>query len=162
MAEGSRTPRARPVDASRRRNTWTAADGTPFIPPTLRRSASTISVLDDFSLSDPPDISLFHLPDKLLDSPPKIMAASPVASPRLPSPPPIAEDQIGPTSPGPHSGNADAGSLESQEELNQNAYKRIRPGTKAADIPEGPPLMDLAQVSLDWDGTAGLCHHGHR
>jgi hypothetical protein len=62
------------------------------------------------------------------------------ASPRLPSPPPIPEDQLSPVSASP----------EQQQELFSNlqhaAERRIRPGTKAADMAEGPPLIDLSEV----------------
>jgi hypothetical protein len=69
------------------------------------------------------------------------------ASPRLPSPPPIPEDQLSPVSASP----------EQQQELFSNlqhaAERRIRPGTKAEDMAEGPPLIDLSEVraySLHW------------
>jgi hypothetical protein len=65
--------------------------------------------------------------------------ASP-ASPRLPSPPPIPEDQLSPISANP----------EQQKllfsNLDHNAARRIRPGTKAEDMAEGPPLVDLSEV----------------
>jgi hypothetical protein len=65
--------------------------------------------------------------------------ASP-ASPRLPSPPPIPEDQLSPISATP----------EQQQKLfsnlDHNAARRIRPGTKAEDMAEGPPLVDLSEV----------------
>lgn len=67
---------------------------------------------------------------------------SPSSSPRLPSPPPIAEDQLGPTSPLPRT--------DEQQKLFSNldhgAARRIRPGTKAEDMAEGPPLVDLSEV----------------
>lgn len=66
--------------------------------------------------------------------------ASP-ASPRLPSPPPIPEDQLSPI----------AASPEQQKlfsSLDHNAARRIRPGTKAEDMAEGPPLVDLSEVRL--------------
>ena len=73
------------------------------------------------------------------------MAMSPASSPRLPSPPPMAEDQIGPKSP--LAGLMDdIGKLEAPEMFTQGASRRIRPGTKAADMPEGPPLVDLTEV----------------
>lgn len=72
------------------------------------------------------------------------MAMSPASSPRLPSPPPIAEDQIGPKSP--LAGLMDE--LEVPENFSQGASRRIRPGTKAADMPEGPPLVELTEVDL--------------
>jgi hypothetical protein len=64
--------------------------------------------------------------------------ASP-ASPRLPSPPPIPEDQLSPVPASP----------EQQKffsNLDHNAARRIRPGTKAEDMAEGPPLLDLSEV----------------
>ena len=73
---------------------------------------------------------------------------SPSRSPRLPSPPPFPEVQIGPKSPGfnPEQSaaipeNSDAAKLEN------GAMRRIRPGTKAADMAFGPPLVPLAEVS---------------
>ncbi|KAH8645124.1 hypothetical protein IG631_02588 [Alternaria alternata] len=61
------------------------------------------------------------------------------ASPRLPSPPPIPEDQLSPVSASPE-----------QQKLFSNldhaAERRIRPGTKAEDMAEGPPLVDLSEV----------------
>lgn len=71
-------------------------------------------------------------------------AASPSSSPRLPSPPPIAEDQIGPTSPG-VSLFEDQDKLLSQS-LDAGASRRIRPGTKSEDMTEGPPLVELSEV----------------
>ena len=63
------------------------------------------------------------------------------SSPRLPSPPPIAEDQTSPmASPEHQKGDALAASMD------QGASRRIRPGTKAADMHEGPPLVELADV----------------
>ncbi|KAK8232608.1 Mob1 family protein [Phyllosticta capitalensis] len=62
---------------------------------------------------------------------------SPSSSPRLPSPPPIAEDQSGPKSPA---------SDEHESTVDQGASRRIRPGTKAADMAEGPPLADLKDI----------------
>jgi hypothetical protein len=65
--------------------------------------------------------------------------ASP-ASPRLPSPPPIPEDQLSPISASP----------EQQQKLfsnlDHNAARRIRPGTRAEDMAEGPPLVELSEV----------------
>lgn len=71
-------------------------------------------------------------------------ALSPSSSPRLPSPPPIAEDQLGPKSP--------IAATEEQQKLfsslDHGASRRIRPGTKAEDMAEGPPLIDLSEVRL--------------
>ncbi|RYP62470.1 hypothetical protein DL769_007295 [Monosporascus sp. CRB-8-3] len=69
-----------------------------------------------------------------------------MSSPRLPSPPPPAEIQIGPKSPGLGS----TASLE-QQEMEQtiadaNAKRRIHPGTKAEDMAAGPPLIPLSEL----------------
>lgn len=70
------------------------------------------------------------------------MAATTMASPtspRLPSPPPIAEDQLSPVPTSP----------EQQKffnNLDHAAARRIRPGTKAEDMAEGPPLVELSEV----------------
>ncbi|KJZ79888.1 hypothetical protein HIM_00602 [Hirsutella minnesotensis 3608] len=73
------------------------------------------------------------------------MALAP-SSPRLPSPPPPAEIQIGPNSP---SGGATV-SLEAtqmeQTALDANSRRRIHPGTKAADMAAGPPLVPLNEL----------------
>ncbi|KAK0654572.1 MOB-like protein phocein [Lasiodiplodia hormozganensis] len=66
-------------------------------------------------------------------------AMSPSSSPRLPSPPPIAEDQLGPKSP-----IAEEHSEEAK--VDQGSARRIRPGTKAQDMAEGPPLADLKDI----------------
>ncbi|GME26259.1 mob1 family protein [Neofusicoccum parvum] len=63
-------------------------------------------------------------------------AMSPSSSPRLPSPPPIAEDQLGPKSP----------ILEEPASVDQGSARRIRPGTKAQDMADGPPLADLKDI----------------
>lgn len=68
----------------------------------------------------------------------------PPSSPRLPSPPPPTEDQIGPPSPALGSSNAEP-SLE-QSVIDANATRRIHPGTKAADMAAGPPLVPLGEV----------------
>jgi hypothetical protein len=72
-------------------------------------------------------------------------AMSPASSPRLPSPPPMPELQFGPQSPlaGPGEVEADLG-----QKADESARRRIRPGTKAADMVRGPPLVPLVQVSL--------------
>lgn len=64
--------------------------------------------------------------------------ASP-ASPRLPSPPPIPEDQLSPVPASPEQQKLFSN-------LDHNAARRIRPGTKAEDMAEGPPLVDLSEV----------------
>ena len=80
-------------------------------------------------------------------------AMSPSSSPRLPSPPPFTEVQIGPKSP--TVGASATGSehdLGGVNKLDMGATRRIRPGTKAADMASGPPLVPLAEVSsaLAW------------
>ena len=69
---------------------------------------------------------------------------SPSSSPRLPSPPPIAEDQITPKSPALPVAEDQTSFLLT---VDQNSSRRIRPGTKAEDISDGPPLVELSQVS---------------
>ncbi|CAO2652867.1 Nn.00g022780.m01.CDS01 [Neocucurbitaria sp. VM-36] len=74
--------------------------------------------------------------------------ASP-ASPRLPSPPPIPEDQLSPVSASPE-----------QQKLFSNldhaAARRIRPGTKAEDMAEGPPLVELSEIDSAFQLTEHL------
>ncbi|KAE9979924.1 hypothetical protein BLS_009345 [Venturia inaequalis] len=77
------------------------------------------------------------------------MAASPSSSPRLPSPPPMAEDQLGPKSP-------IAGSLHLDNLFADGASQRIRPGTKAADMPDGPPLVPLKDIDSPFQLTEHL------
>ncbi|KAH6685671.1 Mob1/phocein family protein [Plectosphaerella plurivora] len=67
------------------------------------------------------------------------------SSPRLPSPPPAAEDQLGPQSPM----GAQANRQPSQHEqslIDSNAKRRIHPGSKAQDMAAGPPLMPLNEL----------------
>ncbi|KAF2684338.1 Mob1/phocein [Lentithecium fluviatile CBS 122367] len=79
-------------------------------------------------------------------------AVSPSSSPRLPSPPPIAEDQLGPKSP--------LAPTEEQQKLfntlDHGASRRIRPGTKAEDMAEGPPLVDLSEIDSAFQLTEHL------
>ncbi|KAF7553082.1 hypothetical protein G7046_g7206 [Stylonectria norvegica] len=68
------------------------------------------------------------------------------SSPRLPSPPPAAEIQIGPKSP---SGGPPASPQATHMEqtlLDASSRRRIHPGTKAADMAAGPPLMPLHEL----------------
>ncbi|EMC93293.1 hypothetical protein BAUCODRAFT_75511 [Baudoinia panamericana UAMH 10762] len=88
-------------------------------------------------------------------------AHSPASSPRLPSPPPIAEDQLGPASPGvalfeehgKFPGNA----------VDHGASRRIRPGTKAEEMAEGPPLVDMSEIDSAFQLTEHLkaLHYYH-
>ena len=76
------------------------------------------------------------------------MAAPASPSQRLPSPPPFPEVQIGPKSPGMGpSVPSTATEAENAAKYDQYATRRIRPGTKAADMAAGLPLIPLAQVS---------------
>lgn len=81
---------------------------------------------------------------------------SPSSSPRLPSPPPFTEVQIGPQSPsvGESFGN-DADLLGGAIGENDGSTRRIRPGTKSANM--GLPAIPLEQVSCSplhiWDIT---------
>ncbi|KAK5693344.1 hypothetical protein LTR17_025095 [Elasticomyces elasticus] len=90
------------------------------------------------------------------------MAASPSLPPRLPSPPPIPEDQLTPSSPG----------LAAFEDLsngppatNTASTRRIRPGTKSEDMSEGPPLIPLQDIDSPFPLTEHLralhAHHTH-
>jgi hypothetical protein len=71
---------------------------------------------------------------------------SPSSSPRLPSPPPLTEDQIGPQSPSIGDSNDTELSVSGMGE-DDGSTRRIRPGTRAADMAFGPPLIPLSQVS---------------
>lgn len=76
--------------------------------------------------------------------------ALPPSSPRLPSPPPAAEIQIGPKSPAASGATLAQQQIEQQMEqtiLDANAKRRIHPGTRAADFAVGPPLVPLNEVS---------------
>ena len=66
------------------------------------------------------------------------------SSPRLPSPPPFTEVQIGPKSPL----IGDTLGKDAEELLGASPAdeRRIRPGTKALDMAAGPPLIPLSQV----------------
>ena len=74
-----------------------------------------------------------------------IMSLGP-SSPRLPSPPPAAEIQMAPMSPS----GGPAASLQTtpqeQTQLEASSRRRIHPGTKAADMAAGPPLIPLHEV----------------
>jgi hypothetical protein len=74
-------------------------------------------------------------------------AVSPSSSPRLPSPPPFTEVQIGPQSPTVGDKGGDGQLFAPLTETDDGSTRRIRPGTKAADMASGPPLVPLSQVS---------------
>jgi hypothetical protein len=57
-------------------------------------------------------------------------------------PPPMAEDQLGPQSPIAALSENQAGFAN----FDKGASRRIRPGTKAEDMAEGPPLVALGEV----------------
>jgi hypothetical protein len=71
----------------------------------------------------------------------------PPSSPRLPSPPPPTEIQIGPKSPSLGDSSGIQETAIEQGILDANAARRIHPGTKAADMAAGPPLVPLMEVS---------------
>ncbi|RMJ22105.1 Mob1 family, partial [Aspergillus sp. HF37] len=73
---------------------------------------------------------------------------SPSSSPRLPSPPPLTEVQIGPMSPsvGESFGKDADQLLGTTPAEDDGSLRRIRPGTKAADMAFGPPLVPLSQL----------------
>lgn len=73
----------------------------------------------------------------------------PPSSPRLPSPPPPTEIQIGPQSPSLGSSTSTEPPIE-QGLLEANASRRIHPGTKAADMAAGPPLVPLGEVRANY------------
>lgn len=75
------------------------------------------------------------------------MSSMPPSSPRLPSPPPPTEIQIGPQSPSVGSFSSHEPTLE-QSIIDANAARRIHPGTKAADMAAGPPLVPLGEVGV--------------
>ncbi|KAI1650783.1 Mob1/phocein [Daldinia loculata] len=67
-------------------------------------------------------------------------------SPRLPSPPPPAEIQIGPKSPGLGSTVSRQAQQMEQTITEANAKRRIHPGTKSEDMAAGPPLIPLGEL----------------
>ncbi|KAF6814441.1 Mob1/phocein family protein [Colletotrichum musicola] len=68
------------------------------------------------------------------------------SSPRLPSPPPPAEIQIGPKSPSMGAQSNRQASPMEQSLIDANSRRRIHPGTKAADMAAGPPLVPLNEL----------------
>ncbi|GMG11303.1 unnamed protein product [Aspergillus oryzae var. brunneus] len=78
--------------------------------------------------------------------------ASQASSPRLPSPPPFTEVQIGPKSPsvGESFGQDAVQLLGASHGADDGSTRRIRPGTKSVDMAVGPPLIPLSQVSSEW------------
>ncbi|KAJ6100128.1 hypothetical protein N7467_001663 [Penicillium canescens] len=85
---------------------------------------------------------------------------SPSSSPRLPSPPPFTEVQIAPQSP---SGEAfEEQMLGAAAGEDDGSTRRIRPGTKSADMAFGPPLIPLSQLDSPFqlqEHLKALYHH---
>lgn len=75
-----------------------------------------------------------------------IMSTLPPSSPRLPSPPPPAEIQLGPKSPGLGTTASRQAQEMEQTIADANAKRRIHPGTKAENMAAGPPLIPLSEV----------------
>ncbi|KAJ6125701.1 hypothetical protein N7523_003321 [Penicillium sp. IBT 18751x] len=71
---------------------------------------------------------------------------SPSSSPRLPSPPPFTEVQIGPQSPSVGESSGKDAELFLSAGEDDGSTRRIRPGTKTADMAFGPPLIPLSQL----------------
>ncbi|KAJ6090515.1 hypothetical protein N7486_009330 [Penicillium sp. IBT 16267x] len=89
---------------------------------------------------------------------------SPSSSPRLPSPPPFTEVQIGPQSPslGENFGKGGEQLLGAAAGEDGGSTRRIRPGTKAADMAFGPPLIPLSQLDSPFqlqEHLKALYHH---
>ncbi|KAI9171163.1 MOB kinase activator-like [Paramyrothecium foliicola] len=88
--------------------------------------------------------------------------AHPPSSPRLPSPPPPAEIQISPKSPsGDLVSDPETAQME-QSLLDANSRRRVHPGTKAADMAAGPPLVPLNELDSAFqlqEHLAALHHH---
>ncbi|KAL4863724.1 Mob1/phocein [Aspergillus spectabilis] len=74
---------------------------------------------------------------------------SPSSSPRLPSPPPFTEVQIGPQSPSvgeSFGSDADLQLLGVSPGADDGPTRRIRPGSKSSEISAGPPVVPLSQL----------------
>ncbi|KAI1379279.1 Mob1/phocein [Hypoxylon crocopeplum] len=83
-------------------------------------------------------------------------------SPRLPSPPPPAEIQIGPKSPGLGSTASREAQQMEQDMADANAKRRIHPGTKSEDMAAGPPLVPLGELDSAFqlqEHLAALYYH---
>ncbi|MCJ1284526.1 hypothetical protein MMC26_003859 [Xylographa opegraphella] len=85
---------------------------------------------------------------------------SPSTSPRLPSPPPFPEVQIGPKSPiARNNGGSVVQDFNDHKSRDDGSSRRIRPGTKAADMPSGPPLIPLSERPTQLDSPFQLQEH---
>ncbi|KAL7938138.1 Mob1/phocein [Trichoderma chlorosporum] len=84
------------------------------------------------------------------------------SSPRLPSPPPPAEIQIAPNSPSGGPAATLATTEMEQSHLDASSSRRIHPGTKAADMAAGPPLVPLSELDSPFqlqEHLAALHYH---
>ncbi|KAH0497021.1 hypothetical protein TgHK011_004357 [Trichoderma gracile] len=84
------------------------------------------------------------------------------SSPRLPSPPPPAEIQIAPNSPSGGPAATLANTEMEQSHLDASSSRRIHPGTKAADMAAGPPLVPLSELDSPFqlqEHLAALHYH---
>lgn len=71
----------------------------------------------------------------------------PPTSPRLPSPPPPTEYQLGPPSPSRALSAGSSGEIKADRDaMDRNITRRVRPGTKSADFACGPPLIPFSEV----------------
>ncbi|CAG7924981.1 unnamed protein product [Penicillium olsonii] len=87
---------------------------------------------------------------------------SPSSSPRLPSPPPLTEVQIGPQSPSIGEPFGTDAELLVGGAGDDGSTRRIRPGTRAADMAFGPPLIPLSQLDSPFqlqEHLKALYHH---
>ncbi|OBT66219.1 hypothetical protein VE03_04384 [Pseudogymnoascus sp. 23342-1-I1] len=87
----------------------------------------------------------------------------PPSSPRLPSPPPPTEIQIGPKSPSIQDSNNSQENAMEQSIIDSNSSRRIHPGTKGADMAAGPPLVPLMELDSAFQLQEHLkaLHHHH-
>ncbi|KFY04090.1 hypothetical protein O988_00997 [Pseudogymnoascus sp. VKM F-3808] len=87
----------------------------------------------------------------------------PPSSPRLPSPPPPTEIQIGPKSPSIQDSNNNQENAMEQSIIDSNSSRRIHPGTKGADMAAGPPLVPLMELDSAFQLQEHLkaLHHHH-
>jgi hypothetical protein len=110
-----------------------------FLAPDFRRVTSSNLLLLSRAVHE---ISLASLPSST------IAMSLPPSSPRLPSPPPPTEIQIGPKSPALGSFSNQEPTTIDQGVLDANASRRIHPGTKSGDMAAGPPLIPLSEVDI--------------
>lgn len=85
--------------------------------------------------------------DEMATTTPARTGVSPSSSPRLPSPPPYTEVQIGPKSPTVGDVGIDF-QLGDTTQPDEGASRRIRRGARAAEMASGPPVVDLDRVSF--------------